>query len=60
MLSVRLSRPSVISGDPPPELTVGYLTTTVGAMQAGYVLGALTGSSAMPHQGFQFDLGMPC
>lgn len=43
----------------PRELTVGYMTTVVGAMQAGYAEGWLTGSSEMPHQRFQFDLGMP-
>ncbi len=47
-------------GDKPPrELTVGYMTTTVGAIQAGYAEGWITGASAMPHQRFQFDLGMP-
>jgi molybdopterin/thiamine biosynthesis adenylyltransferase len=47
-------------GDAPPtELTVGYMTTTVGAMQAGYAGGWITGASQMPHQRFQFDLGMP-
>jgi ThiF family len=45
--------------EPSRELTVGYLTTTVGAMQAGYALAALTAASAMPHQRFQFDVGMP-
>jgi hypothetical protein len=44
---------------PPPELTVGYMTTVVGAMQAGYAEGWLSGASQMPHQRFQFDLGMP-
>ena len=47
-------------GDKPPkELTVGYMTTIVGALQAGYVEGWITGAFAMPHQRFQFDLGMP-
>jgi ThiF family len=47
-------------GDKPPkELTVGYMTTAVGAIQAGYVEGWITGASSMPHQRFQFDLGMP-
>lgn len=46
-------------GEPPKELTVGYMTTTIGAMQAGYAEGWITGSSQMPHQRFQFDLGMP-
>ncbi len=47
-------------GDKPPrELTVGYMTTAIGAMQAGYAEGWITGASTMPHQRFQFDLGMP-
>ncbi|MCE0521654.1 MAG: ThiF family adenylyltransferase [Methylacidiphilales bacterium] len=47
-------------GDAPPsELTVGYMTTTVGAMQAGYAQAWLTGTGSQPHQRFQFDLGMP-
>lgn len=47
-------------GDKPPrELTVGYMTTMVGAMQAGYAEGWITGASSMPHQRLQFDLGMP-
>jgi len=46
-------------GEPPKELTVGYITTMVGAMQAGYAEGWITGASQMPHQRFQFDLGMP-
>jgi hypothetical protein len=47
-------------GDKPPrELTVGYMTTAVGSIQAGYTEGWLTGASLMPHQRFQFDLGMP-
>ncbi len=47
-------------GDKPPrELTVGYMTTMVGAMQAGYAEGWIAGASSMPHQRFQFDLGMP-
>lgn len=47
-------------GDRPHrELTVGYMTTAVGAMQAGYAEGWLSGASSMPHQRFQFDLGMP-
>jgi hypothetical protein len=44
---------------PPRELTVGYMTTAIGAMQAGYAQGWLTGASKMPHQRFQFDFGMP-
>ncbi len=47
-------------GDKPPrELTVGYMTTAIGAIQAGYAEGWITGASTMPHQRFQFDLGMP-
>lgn len=46
-------------GAPPKELTIGYMTTTIGAMQAGYAEGWITGASLMPHQRFQFDLGMP-
>lgn len=47
-------------GDKPPkELTVGYMTTTMGAMQAGYAESWLVGAGSMPHQRFQFDLGMP-
>jgi hypothetical protein len=47
-------------GDKPPqELTVGYMTTAISAMQAGYAEGWILGASQMPHQRFQFDLGMP-
>jgi hypothetical protein len=44
-------------GTPPPELTVGYLTTVVGAMGAGYTQNLLLGSGKLPHNRFQFDLG---
>jgi hypothetical protein len=44
-------------GTPPPELTVGYLTTVVGAMGAGYAQNLLLGSGKLPHDRFQFDLG---
>ena len=44
---------------PPQELTVGYMTSVVGAMQAGYAETWITGAALMPHQRFQFDLGMP-
>lgn len=37
--------------------TVGYLTTTAGAMGAGYAEGILTGAFALPHDRFQFDIG---
>ncbi len=37
--------------------TVGYLTTTAGALTAGYAEGWLTGAFAMPHTAFQFDIG---
>lgn len=45
-------------GTPPPELTVGYLTTTVGAMGAGYAQNLLLGSGKLPHNRFQFDFGL--
>ncbi len=45
-------------GAPPPELTVGYLTTTIGAMGAGYAQNLLLGSAKLPHNRFQFDLGL--
>ena len=44
-------------GDPPQELTVGYLTTLAGSMAAGYAQNLLTGSGKVPHQRFQFDVG---
>jgi len=44
-------------GELPQELTVGYMTTAVAAMGAGYAQGWLTGSSRMPADRFQFDLG---
>jgi tRNA A37 threonylcarbamoyladenosine dehydratase len=37
--------------------TVGYLTTTAGALTAGYAEGWLTGAFEMPHSAFQFDIG---
>jgi hypothetical protein len=46
-------------GDPPQLPAVGYLTTTAGAMAAGYALNWLLGTSTMPHQRMQFDLGLP-
>lgn len=45
-------------GTPPPELTVGYLTTTVGAMGAGYAQNLMLGSGRLPHNRFQLDLGL--
>lgn len=46
-------------GEPPQLLTVGYLTTTLGSLGAGYVIGALTGKFSMPHSRFQFDITAP-
>lgn len=40
------------------ELTVGYMTTAVGAIGAGYVQHLLTGIARVPHPRFQFDLGL--
>ena len=45
-------------GAPPAELTVGFLTTTVGAMGAGYAQNLLLGAAKLPHNRFQFDLGL--
>lgn len=44
-------------GEPPQELTVGYLTSLAGSMAAGYAQHLLTGSARLPHQRFQFDVG---
>lgn len=44
-------------GGPPQLPAVGYLTTTAGAMAAGYGLNWLFGTAVMPHQRMQFDLG---
>jgi len=44
-------------GEPPQELTVGYLTALAGSMAAGYAQNLLTGSAGLPHQRFQFDIG---
>lgn len=44
-------------GEPPQELTVGYLTSLAGSMVAGYAQNLLTGSARLPHQRFQFDVG---
>jgi hypothetical protein len=46
-------------GTPPPELTVGYLTTMLGAMGAGYAQNLILGAGTIPHQRFQFDVGLP-
>lgn len=45
-------------GERQQELTVGYMTTAVAAMGAGYAQGWLTGTAEMPHDRFQFDLGL--
>jgi hypothetical protein len=37
--------------------TVGYLTTIMGALGAGYAEGILTGAFHPPHSWFQFDIG---
>lgn len=37
--------------------TVGYLTTMMGALGAGYVEGWLTAAFSLPHSWFQFDIG---
>lgn len=46
-------------GDPPAEMTVGYLTTLAGSLVAGYAANLLTGTARMPHHRFQFDVGWP-
>lgn len=46
-------------GGPPQLPAVGYLTTTAGAMAAGYAINWLLGTARMPHQRMQFDLGVP-
>ena len=45
-------------GTPPPELTVGYLTTVVGALGAGYAQNLILGCATIPHSRFQFDVGV--
>lgn len=52
------------AGDPywraEPQLnTVGYLTTAVGALAAGYVIGWITGRFAPPFSRLQANLGAP-
>ena len=46
-------------GKPPQLLTVGYMTSTLGSLGAGYVIGALTGKFRVPHTRFQFDINAP-
>jgi hypothetical protein len=46
-------------GDPPPLLTVGYLTSTFGSLVAGYAIGWLTKAFKMPHSRFQVDATAP-
>jgi len=45
-------------GTPPPELTVGYLTTAIGALGAGYAQNLILGCAKIPHSRFQFDVGL--
>lgn len=40
------------------ELTVGYMTTAVAAIGAGYAQHWLSGVAKIPHDRFQFDLGL--
>ncbi|MEQ8820978.1 MAG: ThiF family adenylyltransferase [Sumerlaeia bacterium] len=51
--------PGVYWADEPQLHTVGYLTTVLGAMAAGYAIGWMTGSFGMPGDRFQFDLSKP-
>ena len=44
-------------GTPPAELTVGYLTTMLGALGSGYAQNLILGSGTVPHRRFQFDIG---
>lgn len=46
-------------GDTPPLITVGYLTSAVGSLAAGYAIGWLTGNFRMPYSRFQFDISTP-
>jgi molybdopterin/thiamine biosynthesis adenylyltransferase len=46
-------------GDTPPLVTVGYLTSAMGSLAAGYAIGWITGKFSMPHARFQFDIGAP-
>lgn len=45
--------------DMPQLNTVGYLTTTAGAMLAGYAIGWLTGVAEPPFERLQLNLGAP-
>lgn len=47
------------AGEAPQLHTVGYLTTALGSLAAGYAQGWLTGAFAMPHSCMQFDVGRP-
>jgi len=47
------------SGETPPLITVGYLTSAVGSLAAGYAIGWLSGKFSMPHSRFQFDISAP-
>jgi len=51
--------PGAYWADEPQLHTVGYLTTVLGAMAAGYAIGWMTGSFGMPGDRFQFDLSKP-
>jgi len=44
-------------GRPRQLHTVGYLTTTAGALVSGFAEGWITGAFRMPHPTFQFDIG---
>jgi len=47
------------AGEAPQLHTVGYLTTMLGSLAAGYAEGWLTGAFAIPHSCMQFDIGQP-
>lgn len=44
-------------GEPPQELTVGFLTSLAGSLAVGYAQNLLTSSAHLPHQRYQFDVG---
>lgn len=46
-------------GEQRQELTVGYMTTIVASIGAGFAQHWLTGVATQPHDRFQFDLGSP-